>query len=188
MDKATLTLLIEEAAPLAGAGPLMAYTDRDAWLLSWDGDTMLDLEHDPAADRVVLAGGIWTPADAARPRVCEMLLQYNYIWTETGGLRMALDGQPGQVVLMFELPATQLNVSRLSTVLVNMVGVQRAWRELLRQIDKAAESGQEAHRQALSWRSRHANQHSKRYHHRRGVPRDAQGHHENRRLSGAQQR
>ncbi len=136
-SRQTVQALIAETAPLLELASVTAYDDRDAWLLAFDDETMLDIEHDAVEDRLVIAGGIWVVADAARLAVYEMLLQYNYLWTETGGLRMALDGLPGQVVLMFELPVSGIGASRLSRVLDKMAGIQRTWRQALQQFEQA---------------------------------------------------
>ncbi len=123
--------LVAETAGMLQAGRVKACEERDAWLLALDGETMLDIEFDSVEDRLIITGDVCEVAEPARPLVYEMLLQYNYLWTETGGVRMALGGGPGNVVMMFELPAVGLQPSRLCHALNNMAHSQRAWQHVL---------------------------------------------------------
>lgn len=143
-DNAAVDCLVREAAALAGPAPVSAYDDRAAWLVDLDGESLFDLEYDAVQGRMVIAGGICDVPEAARPAVYQALLQYNYIWTETGGLRMALDGMPGQAVLMHELAVQGLGPQRLCEVLGNMARVQRAWRTLLGRMEGGETASLEA--------------------------------------------
>ena len=108
------------------------YADSDAWRLVADGGTAFDVEHDEGSGRLVIQSDIGTVSDAACTRVYEILLQYNYLWSQTGGIRMALDGPAGQVVMMFDVQTADLEVSALCGMLTRMSRLQKAWREILK--------------------------------------------------------
>jgi hypothetical protein len=91
-------------------------------------------EYDEPGARLVLTGTVGAVAEHARARAYEALLQYTYIWPEHGGVRAALDGPQGMVVLMLELPLAGLEISRLSSVLQNFRGVIEGWRGILASI------------------------------------------------------
>jgi hypothetical protein len=69
-----------------------------------------------------------------------MLLVYNAAWRETGGGRLALDEPGGEVMLIFDLAATGLDVSALQAVLANVQEVAALWRRL---IARGASAGQQ---------------------------------------------
>ena len=130
-DKQIIEQLIADVGRLLARGPAVPDAQRDAWLLTLDEETMFDIEYDAPGDRIVLAGGVRHVADVDREAVYEMLLQFNYLWTDTGGVRMALDGRPGQVVMLQELRADGLSTSALCGVVEGLARMQRGWREIL---------------------------------------------------------
>lgn len=137
-----------ETSRLLGLQAMAALEERDAWLLRFDDETMLELVCDATEARVVIEGPIADVATHAREKIFEILLHYNYLWAETGGTRMALNGMPGQAVMLFELPSDGLTAARLSDVLSNMATSQRAWRQILHAIGTQAADGDIAARDA----------------------------------------
>ena len=128
--------LLGEAARILNLPPVVAYQNRAAWLVTFDDETMLDVEQDASGERVMFTGGIRDVTDLRRPDIYEMFLQYNYLWTETGGVRLALDGIPGQAVLMLEKPLHGLMVADVCRLLEKLAVMQRAWREILQAVAK----------------------------------------------------
>jgi hypothetical protein len=134
--------LLCEAASLLGVGSLTAYDSAPAWRLARDG-TDFRVEHDPEHDSIVISAAVGAVADAARTRTYQMLLQYNNLWPQTGGVRMALDGPQRTVVMILELGTACLSAARLARVISNMAGVHAGWRDLL-QLSAATAQGTEA--------------------------------------------
>jgi hypothetical protein len=60
-----------------------------------------------------------------------MLLKYNYSWENTGGARIALAGEDGEVVLVHDVPVADLDLQELRVVLVHLTSSMAAWRETL---------------------------------------------------------
>ncbi|MDF2463384.1 MAG: hypothetical protein K0Q43_1619 [Ramlibacter sp.] len=126
-------LALKEAAGLLGLQSSSHDDESGAWRFTFDSETRFDIEPNAEAGTIVIQADIAAVADDARSQLYEMLLQYNYLWTQTGGVRMALGRVPGPVVMMFEMPAAELEVSRICGVLANMTHVLQAWREILRE-------------------------------------------------------
>jgi hypothetical protein len=133
--------LIHESAAGLDVLELSTRHDRDAWLLEFDEETTIDVEFDAEADRLVLAAGVLEVPEARRSSIYELLLQFNFLWPQTGGVRMALDGMPGQVVMLFDLPDPTMGCTQLRRVLTNIAILQRSWRRILREIGSASDEG-----------------------------------------------
>jgi hypothetical protein len=130
-DKQIIEQLIADVGRLLGTTPAVPDAQRDAWLLILDDETMFDIEYDARSDRLVLAGGVRHVADVDREAVYEMLLQFNYLWTDTGGARMALDGCPGQVVMLHEMRAEGMGTTALCNVVEGLARMLRSWQEII---------------------------------------------------------
>ena len=133
--------LLSEALAVLSLPPPIAYEGGGAWQVDLDEGRYLDVEYDDSLRRLVITGGIGAAAEHARPALYETLLQYNFIWTETGGVRMAVDASTNQVVMMFEVAVSELDTSKLAMVLGNMAASQRGWQEIVRDCSFAGEPG-----------------------------------------------
>ena len=112
------------------------FEDGKVWTLVVDETTVLFADYDDAHNRLVLSADVAQAPEAGRLQLYELLLQYNNQWSETGGLRMALD-PGGGVVQLFELPVTDLDLVGLQTVVTRFVDVLGAWREIVSRADAA---------------------------------------------------
>lgn len=124
-------LALSEAADRLRINFLVTSDNEDAWRLTFSNGSAFDVAYDHDASRIVITGDVGEVTDSGRTRLYEMLLQYNYLWTYTGGARMALDGTPGRVMVMFELGAAGLEVSSVCRALSNLVEIRNAWREVI---------------------------------------------------------
>src|SRR3569832_52670 len=96
------------------------------------GDAQFDAVHEPGVNRILLVLAV-VRLDGPAPAVnYERLLRYNYFLREAGGLRVALDGAPGRVVLMLDLAADTADASQLAAVMRDLLPVRNAWIEILR--------------------------------------------------------
>jgi hypothetical protein len=60
------------------------------------------------------------------------MLRHNYLWDQTGGVRLALDAAGGNVVQIVDLPTDGLDVSVLGRAVGVFAEAARAWREIIR--------------------------------------------------------
>lgn len=130
-SKEQVHALVCEAAEGLNLQQLVEETDRIAWLLQFDDETAIDVEYNLEDDHLVLTSAVWEVVGVQREAIYELLLQFNYLWTETGGVRMALDGMPGQVVMLFDVPDPATGATQLRRVLGNITKLQKSWRQIL---------------------------------------------------------
>jgi hypothetical protein len=127
----TAHLTIREAAGLLGAPSATTDEVTGACRLVLDTETVIDIEFNTAAGTVVFHADVASVPRDARLQVYELLLQYNYLWHQSGGIRMALASLPGPVAMLLDLPLADLDVSRVCGALTSMAHTRRTWREVL---------------------------------------------------------
>jgi len=139
-DPAALQDLMAQAGPVLDLARVTAYEGEHAWSLVFDDEygSSIDAEWDSAAERLVLTASVATVPESARLRAYELLLQYNYLWNEHGGVRAALADPAGDVALLFDLPLTGLDLPRLCEVLTNLHAVAGGCRSVLGAAAEAA--------------------------------------------------
>ena len=125
--------LLVELGPLLELGAVVEYDGQNAWSLGVDEETAVHAEFHADEDRLYLSANVASPPEARRAATYDLLLQYNNQWTETGGIRMALDGPAGRVVQITDLRVTGLDVSSLESALVSFLEKLRAWRDMVGQ-------------------------------------------------------
>ena len=135
IDKERMSLILTEAAKRLDVDGLLAIDDRDAWFIGFNETTEIDVELDASGHRVTFQCALGRPDDARRDHLCRTLLQYNYLWRETGGMRMALDGADGQVVQIFDMPSESVDAESVQNVLGNFAQAAAAWRDMLSRSD-----------------------------------------------------
>lgn len=123
--------LMVRVAPTLDLKHVTEYAEALAWALVFADEMRIDAEYDDANHRLILTGDGAAIPELARERAYETLLSYGYLWTEHGGVRAALDASTRTVVLMIELSAEELDVSRLAAVLHNFRGTIEGWRGVL---------------------------------------------------------
>jgi hypothetical protein len=126
--------LIARVGPALDLQQVIEFTEDRSWHLVFDASTTIDVDYDEGGDRLMLTANVAALAADAREKSFGALLRYNYLWTEHGGVRAALDGSPGNVVLMIETPASGLEISRLCNILQNFRNVVEGWRVVLASI------------------------------------------------------
>lgn len=131
IDKERMSLILTEAAQRLDVDGLLAIDERDAWFIAFNEDTEIDVELDASGHRVTFQCALGRPDDARRDHLCRTLLQYNYLWRETGGMRMALDGADGNVVQIFDMPSESVDAESVQNVLGNFAQAASAWHEVL---------------------------------------------------------
>ena len=101
--KEHIQALMREIGPQMALAQVTEFEVEGTWTLMPDEDTVLFADYDEAGGRLVLSAEAGRPVDSGRLGLYDLLLRYNNSWAETGGVRMALDGE-GTVVQLFDLP------------------------------------------------------------------------------------
>jgi hypothetical protein len=126
--------LIAQVGPVLDLQQVTEFAEDQAWCLVFDTSTRVDVDYDEHGDRLVLTANVATVEAHAQAKSFEALLRYNYLWTQHGGVRAALDGAPGNVVVMIETPASGLEISKLCSIVQGFRATVDGWRGVLASI------------------------------------------------------
>ena len=124
-------LLLKELGPALELGEIVERPDANAWGLATRDGKVFFLEFVPDDDRLWLSADAGTPRSEARAELYALMLQYNAQWQRTGGVRLALDGPEGEVVIAYDLPASGLDLPKLCTVIRNFQDMADGWRKIV---------------------------------------------------------
>src|SRR3990170_4567741 len=100
-----------------------------AWVVNWGGK-LIFVEYQQLARLLCLRAPIAIPAIDSKEEFFAMLLRYNVMWVETGGLTMALDEDGTDAHLMMPLGFSDLHVSEFVRLLGVFVDRAEQWHEV----------------------------------------------------------
>lgn len=126
-----INALMTEIGPLLEIQEVMGFESQNAWTLELDDQTTLFADHEPDQNRLVISGEVAKPHPGRKAALHELLLQYNYQWKMTGGVRMALEEPDGAVVQICDISTTGLDASQLASTIQVFTEVLRTWRDML---------------------------------------------------------
>jgi hypothetical protein len=130
MSHEHLHRLMTEIGPFMHLREVVEYADEARWVLVLDNGAVIEAEHDADRARLALSIEIGEPAAEDAAALYRTLLQYNQLWRNTGGIRMALADQT--VVQSVELPAdASLDLDTLSRGLAGLHANTAVWRVML---------------------------------------------------------
>ena len=121
--------LLAEVAPILGLDALVQHDGDDgvSWDLMFDDSLLVEAFHEEATNKLVLTTHVGTPDEDRAAQLHRLLLQYNYLWRDTSGTRMALEPPDGNIVMIYDLPLAGLDGVTLRNVLQNFSAAARAW-------------------------------------------------------------
>jgi hypothetical protein len=122
-----MQIMMEEIGPTMPEIEAVIQSEEKNWAIQFEDQSIVMLEWAENPDRVVLTAILGTPSESMQLSVYETLLCYNLLWKDTGGVKMALSGPSGELVLLYELFAASLNRNELQTVLINFVSIAQVW-------------------------------------------------------------
>ena len=129
-DRANLHALMTEIGPALELAEVEEFEREDLWVLTAGDGVVLFAEYQPDDRRLWLSTDVCEPP-GERLVLYDLILQYNARWKETGGVRLALDGPEGSVVLAYDLPVAGLDLPRLQTVIRNFRDTLDGWRTIV---------------------------------------------------------
>lgn len=121
--------LMAQIGPVLDLAQVTEFAADDAWTLVFDDGQRVYAEFDDAGQRLVLTAEVSAVEEHTRARACEALLRWNYLWGSHGGVRAALDGAPGKVVLLLDLPLSGLELPQLCGVVRALGETADRWRD-----------------------------------------------------------
>lgn len=122
-----MQILMQEIGPSLPEIEAVIQSEEKNWAIQFDDQSIVMLEWAESPDRVVLTAMLGTPSESMQLSVYETLLCYNLLWKDTGGVKMALSGPGGELILLYELFAAQLNLGELQTVVTNFTSIAQVW-------------------------------------------------------------
>ncbi len=122
-----MQIMMEEIGPAMSEIEAVIQSEEKNWAVQFEDQSIVMLEWAESPDRVVLTAMLGVPSETMQLSVYETLLCYNLLWKDTGGVKMALSGPSGELVLLYELFASNLNRNELQTVLINFVSISQVW-------------------------------------------------------------
>jgi hypothetical protein len=125
-----IQLLMEQLGPSHPNVSNVTQVSGNTWAVGFDTDTIVMLELDNEERNLVLMAEIGQPNGSGdRGKICEMLLTYNALWRETGGVKMAMAG--GEAMQLYSMDAAEVTMASLRTVLENFVEKAKVWRRFV---------------------------------------------------------
>src|SRR6185503_5079358 len=102
IDFTQVSALIVEAVAFDDAVATVVRTADDSWVVRFE---TVDVEIGVDADRkrLILVTTLGVPAADRRLAVLEVLMAYNFLVRETGGVRVAMTGVAGDIVQMVDI-------------------------------------------------------------------------------------
>ena len=122
-----MQIMMEEIGPSLPEIEAVIQSEDKNWAIQFSDQSIVMLEWAEDPDRVVLTSLLGAPSESMQLSVYETLLCYNLLWKDTGGVKMALSGPGGDLVVIYELFSTDLTLGELQTVLTNFVSIAQIW-------------------------------------------------------------
>jgi hypothetical protein len=125
--------LMKELGPQTGNIDAVVQNGDKTWAIQFDSDAVVFLEWDEQPPRLVLSTELGKIGEAREIEVLRLLLSYNLLWRDTGGVKAALGGPEGAAMLLYECHADSLTLEVLQTVLENFRNSADIWRRYIEQ-------------------------------------------------------
>ena len=122
-----MQIMMEEIGPSMPEIEAVIQNEEKNWAIQFEDQSIITLEWSEKPERVVLTSLLGIPSESMQLSVYETLLCYNLLWKDTGGVKMALSGPGGELVLLYELFVSHLSLNELQTVLSNFVSIAQVW-------------------------------------------------------------
>ena len=120
-------IMMEEIGPSMPEIEAVIQSEEKNWAIQFDDQSIVMLEWAEKPDRIVLSSMLGSPSEDMQLSVYETLLCYNLLWKDTGGVKMALAGPGGELILLYELHASDVMLNDMQTILSNFVSIAQVW-------------------------------------------------------------
>ncbi|MCG8652939.1 MAG: type III secretion system chaperone [Pirellulales bacterium] len=116
--------------------------DENYWLVAYSDETVVEVETNDDDSKITLTTILGNLADVVNSdddqqddtgldenEFLTMLLSYNFLWQDSGGIRLALDGPERNVVMLLDVFAGELELGNWAGILNQFVEIGKAWHE-----------------------------------------------------------
>jgi hypothetical protein len=129
----SIQALMKDLGPQTANIDAVVQNGDSTWAVQFDNDAVVFLEWDEQPPRLVLSSELGKIAESRQLEVLRLLLSYNLLWRDTGGVKTALGGPDGAAMLLYECSADSLTLGMLQTVLENFCNSAEIWRRYIEQ-------------------------------------------------------
>lgn len=126
-----LSHLIKQIGPQMDLDEVTAYAEENFWLLQGGDEVLMEITWVEERQVVVFSGLLGSVPEANMAKAHALLLHYNYAWESTGGARMAIDPNDGEVILLLDHPVADLDLPTLQAVIGGLLETVPLWRAVL---------------------------------------------------------
>lgn len=125
--------MLFEIAPKLELAHVTSLEEMDSWSLGMGDETddALTIDYDATSRKLFLSAEIGAVPEEQAHRFFEFFLQYNLLWAETGGVRMALEKPGGALIQIADLPLADLNADELGRAVDYLFVTARQLRALI---------------------------------------------------------
>ena len=123
--------LMEQVGPILDPLHLSYHAAEKIWGIQLDPETLLLADLDETNGKLFLSSNLGTPPQGDRSKLYEMLLLYNDQWHVTGGGRLSLDAPAGNIIFIYELSLSGLDLVRLVDSMRAFGEVAQHWKQII---------------------------------------------------------
>ncbi|WP_322470430.1 type III secretion system chaperone [Hydrogenophaga sp. SNF1] len=105
--------------------------DDGSWCIDFDGGDGFAAEWSPGGSRLVLTADLGLPTPEGELSALNLALSYNALWREIGDLRIARDGDEGELMLIGELGPEDSEPETFNAALLHFVALRRWWADAI---------------------------------------------------------
>jgi hypothetical protein len=133
VSSSTVDALFTSVGALIPGADVSSAGDGLRWHIRLSDGSSLFAQLDPARAALSISSPLGAPPHDRQETLAVFLLQLNFAWIETSGLRLAMDSAPEtpQVHLLWEVPLTGLGAHEAHAALTNFADKARTLRKMV---------------------------------------------------------
>ncbi len=128
-NESPIHVMMKEIGPLLQLQEVLQSTEEPSWSLQWEDGAVVTADYDEEEERVTLSSHVGTMPEQGAGELALLLLRYNALWQETGGVRLGLEDC--DIVQMFDFPAPGMDSPVLCHILTDFADKARIWNGLV---------------------------------------------------------
>ena len=123
--------LMQQLGPLVDEIVAIRQVEQSVWALAVAPDSALIVVENQTAHKLTFRITIGPVPASRRSAVYETVLLANSLWSESGGVCLALDEPDGNIEMICDLFQLDLDLATFVTVVTNILAKAKAWRKTL---------------------------------------------------------
>ncbi|MCL1126069.1 type III secretion system chaperone [Shewanella surugensis] len=128
-DVKQIDLMFSELGELIDADSIIKFDDQH-WKITFGEGKEVDITHTPESHKLTLESYVGRVESTDRQALYLLLLEYNYCWRDTGGIRMAM--HEDHLVQLYDLFTQELSLDGLVGILTRFSERLTIWNNMLK--------------------------------------------------------